>query len=172
MISALFGKAPDIHATASVHATAAVIGDESLKENASVWPGAVLRGDICNISIGRNSNVQDNSVLHTGKGQPLVVHDNVGIGHNVNLHSCEIGAGSLVGIGAIVLDGAKIGAGSIVAAGSLVPPDKEFPDGVMIMGSPAKAVRALTEQEKEYLKHVTTSYAKLMQVYKEAEKIL
>ena len=77
-----------------------------------------------------------------------------------------------VGIGAIVLDGAKIGAGSIVAAGSLVPPDKEFPDGMMIMGSPARAVRTLTAREKEYLKHVTTSYTKMMQVYKEAEKIL
>ena len=139
--------APDIHATAWVADSADVLGRVRLAENASVWYGAVLRGDNDWITVGANSNVQDGSVLHTDHGQPLVIGADVTIGHQVMLHGCTIGDGSLVGIQSVVLNGARIGRNCIVGAGSLVTAGKEFPDGVLIVGSPAKVVRALTAEQ-------------------------
>jgi len=123
------------------------MGKVELAENASVWYSAVIRGDNDPIRIGRNSNVQDGSVLHTDHGKPLTIGDNVTIGHQVMLHGCTIGDNSLVGIGAVVLNGARIGRHSIVGAGALVTEGKEFPDGVLIVGSPAKVVRELTPEQ-------------------------
>ena len=128
--------------------SAQVIGNVELAEDASVWFGVVIRGDTECISIGRGSNIQDASVLHADIGKPLTVGDNVTVGHKVMLHGCTIGDGSLIGIGAVVLNGAKIGKGCIVGAGALVTEGKEFPDGSMIIGSPAKVVRELTEQQQ------------------------
>ena len=116
-----------------------------LAENASVWFGAVLRGDIETIRIGRNSNVQDLSVLHADPGFPLTIGDNVTVGHQVMLHGCTIGDGSLIGIQAVILNGAKIGRNCIVGAGSVVTEGKEFPDNSLIIGSPAKVVRTLDD---------------------------
>lgn len=127
--------------------TAVVAGNVILKKNASVWFGAVLRGDNEPITVGENSNVQDNCVLHTDMGQPLTIGDNVTVGHLVMLHGCEIGDGTLIGIGSIILNGAKIGRNCLVGAGALITEGKTFPDGSMILGSPAKVVRTLDPQQ-------------------------
>lgn len=140
--------APRMAASTWVADSAQVMGNVELGEDASVWFGVVIRGDTDCIRIGRGSNIQDASVLHADVGKPLTVGDNVTVGHKVMLHGCTIGDGSLIGIGAVVLNGAKIGKGCIVGAGALVTEGKEFPDGSMIIGSPAKAVRELTEQQQ------------------------
>ena len=127
--------APQIHDTAFVADSADVIGRVHLAEDTSVWFGVVVRGDTDDIRIGRGSNIQDNSVLHTDEGIELVIGENVTVGHQCMLHGCTIGDGSLIGIGAIVLNGAKIGRGCIVGAGALVTEGKEFPDHSMILGS-------------------------------------
>ena len=142
---------PDIAPDAWVADSAEVIGRVVLGAQASVWYGAVLRGDNARISIGRASNVQDGSVLHTDDGKPLVIGDGVTIGHQVMLHGCTVGDGSLIGIQSVVLNGARIGKNSIVGAGSLVTEGKEFPDGALIVGSPAKVVRMLTAEQIEAL---------------------
>ncbi len=142
---------PDIAPDAWVAESAEVIGRVVLGEKASVWYGAVLRGDNARITIGRASNVQDGSVLHTDEGKPLVIGEGVTIGHQVMLHGCTVGDGSLIGIQSVILNGARIGKHSIVGAGSLVTEGKEFPDGALIVGSPAKVVRMLTPEQIEGL---------------------
>jgi carbonic anhydrase/acetyltransferase-like protein (isoleucine patch superfamily) len=127
--------------------TASVIGNVILKKNASIWFGAVLRGDNDPIFVGENSNVQDNSVLHTDLGQPLTIGANVTIGHMVMLHGCAIGDGSLVGIGSIVLNGAVIGRNCLIGAGSLITEGKVIADNSVVMGSPGKVVRTLSEEQ-------------------------
>ena len=133
---------------------ATIIGDVTLEKNTSIWFNAVLRGDIENIHIGEGSNVQDGSVLHTDPGCPLKVGKNVTVGHLVMLHGCTIGDNSLIGIGAVILNNAKIGNNCLVGAGALVTENKEFPDGMLIIGSPAKAVRELSP---EMIKDMTRS---------------
>ena len=140
-------RTPKIAASAYVAPTAVVIGTVELAEHSSVWFGAVLRGDNDPIRIGRNSNVQDGSILHTDVGQPLTVGENVTIGHQVMLHGCTVGDGSLIGIQAVVLNGAVIGRNCIVGAGAIVTERKEFPDGSMILGAPARLVRPLRPDE-------------------------
>jgi len=143
--------APRVADSAWVADSAQVMGNVELGEDASVWFGAVIRGDTEVIRIGQRSNIQDGSVLHADIGKPLTIGDDVTVGHKVMLHGCTIGDGSLVGIGAVVLNGARIGKGCIVGAGSLVTEGKEFPDGSMIMGSPAKVVRTLTPEQQQGL---------------------
>ena len=154
----LDGAAPQLAVTAWVADSAQVMGNVVLADGASVWFGAVIRGDTETIHIGRNSNVQDASVLHADVGQPLTIGDNVTVGHQVMLHGCTIGNGSLIGIGAIVLNGAKIGKNCLVGAGSLVTEGKEFPDGWMILGSPAKAVRQLSPEQIAHLEMSAMHY--------------
>ena len=144
----LDGVKPRIAATAWVADSAQVIGDVVLEDGASVWFGAVLRGDNATITVGRGSNVQDNSVLHTDDGVPLNIGENVTIGHQVMLHGCTIGAGSLIGIGSVVLNHAVIGERCLVGAGALVTERKVFEAGQMIVGSPAKAVRELSAEQQ------------------------
>jgi carbonic anhydrase/acetyltransferase-like protein (isoleucine patch superfamily) len=143
---------PDIADTAWVADSAQVMGAVTLADNASVWFGAILRGDTEHLTIGTNSNVQDGTVIHADRGYPVTVGENVTIGHQVMLHGCTIGDGSLIGIGAVVLNGAKIGKGCLVGASALITEDKEFPDGSMILGSPAKVVRVLTPAQIEGLR--------------------
>src|SRR5262245_13492852 len=131
----LDGQAPRLGEGAWVADSAQVIGNVELADKASVWFGAVVRGDTETIRIGRNSNVQDRSVLHADHGMPLTIGDNVTVGHQVMLHGCTIGDGSLVGIQAVVLNGAKIGRNCIVGAGSVVTEGKEFPDNSLIIGA-------------------------------------
>ncbi|RYX88856.1 MAG: gamma carbonic anhydrase family protein [Comamonadaceae bacterium] len=138
--------------------SAQVMGDVRMGEGCSVWFGAVIRGDTDTITIGSGTNVQDNSVLHADHGVPLTIGDNVTIGHQVMLHGCTIGNNSLIGIQAVVLNGARIGNNCLVGAGSLVTEGKEFPDGSMIIGSPAKAVRQLTPEQIEGLKRSAQHY--------------
>jgi len=141
----LDGKAPVLGSGAWVADSAQVIGAVELADNASVWFGTVIRGDTETIRIGRNSNIQDNSVLHADIGMPLTIGANVTVGHQVMLHGCTVGDGSLIGIQAVVLNGAKIGRNSIVGAGSVVTEGKEFPDNSLIIGAPAKVVRTLDD---------------------------
>ena len=131
--------------------TAVVVGDVELKQNASVWFGAVLRGDNDPIVIGENSNIQDLSVLHTDEGVPLTIGANVTIGHKVMLHGCTVGDSSLIGIGSVVLNRAAIGSHCIVGANSLITEGKRFPDNSLIVGSPARVVRELREEERALL---------------------
>jgi len=126
---------------------AVVVGHVILKRNASVWFGAVLRGDNEAITIGENSNVQDNCVLHTDVGKPLTIGADVTVGHMVMLHGCEIGDGSLVGIGSIILNGARIGRNCLIGAGALITEGKVIPDNSVVMGSPGKVVRPAGEDQ-------------------------
>jgi carbonic anhydrase/acetyltransferase-like protein (isoleucine patch superfamily) len=139
--------APRIAASAWVADSAQVIGQVELGDEASVWYGTVVRGDNDLIRIGRRTNIQDASVLHTDSGIQLTVGDDVTIGHQVMLHGCTVGDGTLVGIQSVVLNGARIGRNCLVGAGALVTEGKEFPDGVLIVGSPAKVVRELTPEQ-------------------------
>ena len=140
---------PQIHETAHIADSADVIGQVEMAEDSSVWYGVVVRADTDRIRIGRGSNIQDNSVLHTDAGIELVIGENVTVGHQCMLHGCSIGDGSLIGIGAIVLNRARIGRHCVVGAGALVTEGKEFPDYAMILGSPAKVVKTLTPEEAE-----------------------
>jgi carbonic anhydrase/acetyltransferase-like protein (isoleucine patch superfamily) len=157
-IYALDGAAPKIAESAWVADSAQVMGNVVLAEDASIWFGVVIRGDTETIRIGRGSNIQDLSVLHADHGMPLTVGEDVTVGHQVMLHGCTVGDGSLIGIGAVVLNGAKIGKGCLVGADSLVTEGKEFPDGSMILGSPAKVVRQLTPEQLEGLRQSAKHY--------------
>jgi carbonic anhydrase/acetyltransferase-like protein (isoleucine patch superfamily) len=141
----LDGKSPQLGEGAWVADSAQVIGTVELGPHSSVWFGTVIRGDTEIIRIGRNTNIQDNSVLHADQGVPLTIGDNVSVGHQVMLHGCTIGDNTLIGIQAVVLNGAKIGRNCIVGAGSVVTENKEFPDNSLIIGSPAKVVRTLDD---------------------------
>ena len=154
----LDGVAPQVAASAWVADSAQVMGDVRLGEDASVWFATVVRGDCESISIGAGSNVQDASVLHADIGQPLVIGERVTVGHQVMLHGCTIGDESLIGIGAVVLNGARIGRNCLVGAGSLVTEGKEFPDGSMILGSPARVVRQLSPEQIEGLRQSARHY--------------
>ena len=138
--------------------SADVIGSVRLGHNASVWFGAVVRGDTSDISVGEGSNIQDGSVLHADVGMPLTIGRHVTVGHQVMLHGCTVGDECLIGIGAVVLNGAKIGNNCLVGARSLVTEGKEFPPGSLIMGSPAKVVRELTPEQIEGLRQSAKGY--------------
>lgn len=158
--------APEIDPSAFVADTATVLGKVTLGSNASVWFGVTLRGDNERITIGANSNVQEGSVMHTDMGYPLEIGENVSIGHQAMLHGCTVGDGSLIGIQAVILNGARIGKGCLVGAGALVLEGKEFPDHSLILGSPAKAVRTLTEEDLLRLQANAAGYVARSQHYK------
>jgi carbonic anhydrase/acetyltransferase-like protein (isoleucine patch superfamily) len=162
----LDGHTPKLGQNAYVADSAQVIGKVTLEENASVWFGTIIRGDSEHIKIGRNSNVQDASVLHADEGVPLTLGENVSVGHKVMLHGCTVGDGSLIGIGAVVLNHAKIGKNCLVGAGALVTEGKEFPDGSMILGSPAKAVKQLSPEQIEGLKRIAKHYVENAERYR------
>ena len=145
---------------------AAVIGNITLKKNASVWFGAVLRGDNDPIIVGENSNIQDNSVCHTDDGMPLLIGDNVTVGHKVILHSCKVGNNSLVGMGSTVLNKAKIGNNCLVGANTLITEGKEFPDNSLIVGSPGAVKRELTDMEKKIIELSAFHYVENMKKFK------
>ncbi len=158
---------PDIDDSAYVTDSATLIGRVQLKANASVWFGATLRGDNELISIGENSNIQEACVLHTDAGFPLQVGDGVTVGHQAMLHGCSIGDGSLIGIQAVILNGARIGRNCLVGAGALVTEGKEFPDNSLIIGSPAKAVRTLSEEQLAALKQSSQMYVERARNYRQ-----
>ncbi len=165
-------RVPDIAPTAFVHESATVVGSVVLKDGVSVWPQAVIRGDTATITIGARSNVQDGSVLHVDEGVPLVIGEDVTIGHQVMLHGCTVGDGSLVGIQSVVLNGAVIGKGCLVGAGALVTEGKTFPDHVMILGSPARVARTLEPQHVARIRHGAVHYVEAAGRYRDgAERI-
>ena len=151
MIYALDGIAPTIAASAWVAEEATLIGKVVVEAEASIWFGAVIRGDNEEIRVGAGSNVQENCVLHTDMGFPLTIGTNCTIGHKAMLHGCTIGDGTLIGMGATVLNGAKIGRGCLIGASALITEGKEIPDGSLVMGSPGKVVRSLDETARAKL---------------------
>ncbi|MGE0752906.1 MAG: gamma carbonic anhydrase family protein [Variibacter sp.] len=150
--------------------TAVIIGKVRLLTDASVWFGSVLRGDNEWIEVGERSNVQENCTFHVDPGFPLTIGPRCTIGHNVVLHGCTIGAGSLVGMGAIILNGARIGENCLVGAGALVTEGKTFPDNSLIVGSPARAVRTLDEKGLAGIRHGSDWYVKRAEQYKKGLK--
>jgi len=165
--------APDIAADAYIDPAAVVIGAVSVGTESSLWPMAVARGDVNYIEIGRRTNIQDGTVLHVTHdheaspgGHPLVIGDEVTVGHNVTLHGCTVEARCLVGMGAVVLDGAVVRSGVLLAAGSLVPPGAELEGGYLWLGRPARRVRPLTEKELSHFAYSADHYVRLMQRYR------
>ena len=149
---------PTLAPSAWVADSAQVIGNVHMGEGSSVWYGAVLRGDNEAITLGARSNVQENSVLHTDPGFPLTLGEDVTVGHQVMLHGCTVGDGSLIGIQAVVLNGAKIGKNCLVGAGAIVTEGKEFPDNSLILGAPAKWVKEISAEQIGRLKHAAEHY--------------
>ncbi|MCJ9429121.1 gamma carbonic anhydrase family protein [Kordiimonas marina] len=153
MLYELDGVRPNLEDdSAWVAPNAAVIGRVNMAPRSSVWFGVTIRGDNDPVTIGEDSNIQDGSVLHTDIGAPLKIGKGVTVGHKVMLHGCTIGDYALIGMGSTILNHATIGAGSIVGAGSLVTEGKSFPEGVLIVGAPARVVRELKPEEKEMIK--------------------
>ena len=158
---------PQIAATAYIDPAAVVIGDVSIGEDSSVWPCAVIRGDVNWIRIGARTNIQDGSVLHVMKDEyPLQIGDNVTIGHATVLHGCTIESRCLIGMGSVILNNAKIGAGSIIAAGSLVPEGTVVPPGSLFMGHPGRFRRALTAEDQEAIDRYAERYVGYKETYR------
>lgn len=162
---------PQIADTAWVHDTAVVIGDVALGDAVSVWPTAVLRGDVHRIEVGARSNIQDGVIVHVAhegpyqSGFPALIGEDVTVGHRAVIHACTVGSRVLVGMGAIILDGAVVEDDVMIGANTLVPPRKHLESGYLYLGSPAKAVRPITETEREQLPYSAQHYVRLMRQY-------
>ena len=166
MIRSFEGIWPRLGEGVFVDASAQVIGDVALGEHASVWMNAVVRGDVNTIRIGSRTNIQDNCVVHVDQDDhPTVIGDDVTVGHSVTLHGCHVAARCLIGMGAVVLNGARIGSESIVAAGTLIPEGADIPPGSLVMGTPGKVRRAVTDEEREGFKESADGYVEYKNVY-------
>jgi carbonic anhydrase/acetyltransferase-like protein (isoleucine patch superfamily) len=148
-----------------VDKTAVLKGDIVIGENSSVWPNAVLRADFNRIIIGKNTNIQDNVTIHADKHNPVVVGDNVSVGHNAILHGCTVRNNCIIGMGAIVMDGSEICENCIIGAGSLVPPNKEIPPNSVVIGTPGKVVRTTTAEDLKLIKENAKDYVELKEKY-------
>ena len=166
MIYQLEDAGPQIHASAWVAENATLAGQITLQKDVSIWFNAVLRAEHAPITVGEGSNIQDGSVCHVDPGMPLTIGRSVTVGHKVMLHGCTIGDESLIGINAVILNGAKIGRNCLIGANSLVPEGKEIPDGSLVMGSPGKIVRTLSEAQIEGLKASAMHYVENGRRYK------
>ena len=149
---------PEVHTEAWVASNATIIGKVKLEKNSSIWFNAVLRGDIELITIGEGSNIQDGSVLHTDPGYPLTIGKGVTVGHIVMLHGCKIGNNTLIGISSTILNNAKIGSNCIIGANTLITENKVIPDNSLVLGSPGKVVRQITEKEKKEIEDNAIEY--------------
>lgn len=165
MIYKFKGITPDLEKANFVAASADIIGDVILDANSSIWYNCTLRGDIESIRIGKNTNIQDNTVVHVGYDVGTVIGDNVTVGHSAIIHGCTIEDNCLIGMGAIILNHAVIGKESIVGAGALVTTGKKFPPRSLIMGSPAKLIRSISDKELEGSRKNTESYVKISKEY-------
>ena len=166
MIKSFQNTLPKIHETAYVTDDAIIIGDVEIGAESSVWFGSILRGDVNFIRIGERTNVQDGTIIHvSSKTNPTILEDEVTLGHRVTLHGCHIETGCLIGIGSIILDGARVGKNSLIAAGSLVTPNTEIPPRSLVMGSPAKVKRELSEAEVKDLERFWRNYVSLSRIY-------
>jgi len=157
---------PELHPQSWIAPDAAVIGKVKLDKGASVWFGAVLRGDNELIWIGEDSNVQDGTVMHTDMGLPLTLGKGITVGHNAMLHSCTVGDYSLIGINAVILNGATIGSYCIIGANALITEGKHIPDGSLVMGAPGKVVRQVTDEERVFLQKSASHYAQNAERYR------
>ena len=167
MIINFEGNEPKIHKEACIFENTSIIGDANIDKDANIWFGTVIRADEAEILIGEGTNVQDNCTLHVGKKhQPLHIGKNVTIGHGAIVHGCKIENEVLIGMGAIVLNGAYIGKNTIIGAGALVSEGKEIPSGVLCLGVPARVIRKLTEEEIQSIKHSAKYYINLSKKYK------
>lgn len=167
MIKSFRDTNPKIHETAFIAEDAVVIGDVEIGAEASVWYGSIVRGDVNFIRIGARTNIQDGSVIHvSSETHSTVLEEEVTVGHRVTLHGCHVEKGCLIGIGAIILDGARIGKNSLVAAGSLVTPGTIIPERSLVMGSPARVKRELSEDEVKGLEKFWRNYVLLREFYK------
>lgn len=160
MILTFQGVAPSVPSNSFVAPNATLVGSVELGEEASVWFGAVLRGDVATIRIGATSNVQDGVIIHSDPGFPVTIGRGVTIGHAAKLHGCTVEDGALIGIGATVLDGAVIGKNALIGANSLIPPGKVIPERALVMGSPGKVVRMLTDEEVKQLEWAAEEYVR------------
>jgi len=166
MIKPFNGVSPRIHETAFVTDDATVIGDVEIGEDASIWFGSIVRGDVNYIRIGARTNIQDGTVIHvSSETHPTELEHEVTVGHRVTLHGCYVESGCLIGIGAILLDGVRVGKNSIVAAGTLLTPGTVIPPGSMVMGAPGKVRRPLTDEELEGLPQFWKNYTELKKHY-------
>ncbi|MBN1055954.1 gamma carbonic anhydrase family protein [Clostridium botulinum] len=161
MVKNFSNNSPNISESVYISETSVIIGDVVIKENSNIWFGAVLRGDEQSISIGCETNIQENVVIHGDGDNNVTVGNGVTIGHGAIIHGCAIGDNVLIGMGAIILNGAKISKNSIVAAGSLITQNKEFEDGSLILGNPAKVIRKLTQEEIQANKESSLTYVNL-----------
>lgn len=162
------GKWPQIARSAYIDQASVIIGDVTIGEDSSVWPKCVVRGDVHCIRIGARTNIQDGCILHVMKDEwPLVLEDEVTVGHSVTLHGCRIESRCLIGMGAIILNGVRIGTGSIIAAGTLIPERTVIPPGSLVMGSPGKVKRALTDADRQSIAAYAERYVSYQKIYKE-----
>jgi carbonic anhydrase/acetyltransferase-like protein (isoleucine patch superfamily) len=167
MIRPFRGTVPQIHPTAYIEESAQVIGDVHIGAHSSVWFNATVRGDVFYIRIGERTNIQDGTVIHVSNGtHATILEDEVTIGHNVTLHGCYVERGSLIGIGAIVMDGVRVGAQSLVAAGSLLSPGTQIPPRSLVMGQPARVKRPLTDEEVAALEVFWKNYVGYIRMYR------
>jgi carbonic anhydrase/acetyltransferase-like protein (isoleucine patch superfamily) len=167
MIREFGGHKPEVHHTAYVDESASVIGEVSIAEGASVWPGAVLRGDMGLISIGRHTSIQDNAVCHATRGESTTsIGENVSVGHGAVLHGCKVGDNCIIGMNSVIMDNAVIGEWSIVAAGAVVTQNKKFPPKSIIAGLPAKVIKEADEAALNYIKWNGEEYKEILKHYR------
>ncbi|GER66482.1 gamma carbonic anhydrase family protein [Weizmannia acidilactici] len=166
MIYPFHGKTPVISPTAYIADYVTITGDVEIGDESSIWFNTVIRGDVAPTRIGRRVNVQDNCVLHQSPNTPLILEDEVTVGHQAILHSCHIHPKALIGMGSIILDGAEIGEGAFIGAGSLVPQGKKIPPRTLAFGRPAKVIRELTEEDIQDMRRIVHEYAEKAQYYK------
>lgn len=170
MIYPYKGKLPKISPSAFIADYVTITGDVEIGDESSVWFNSVIRGDVAPTIIGKKVNIQDNSVLHQSPNNPLIIEDEVTVGHQVILHSCIIRKKALIGMGSIILDKAEIGEGAFIGAGSLVPPGMKIPPNTLAFGRPAKVVRELTEDDIKEMKRISREYAEKAQYYKSLQE--
>ena len=163
-------KIPSIDETAFIADYVTITGDVTIGPESTIWFNTVIRGDVAPTIIGRKVSIQDLSCLHQSPNKPLIIEDEVTIGHQATLHSCIIRKGALVGMGSIILDGAEIGEGAFIGAGSLVPPGKKIPPNSLAMGSPAKVVRELNDADKADVQRIIREYVEKGQYYKSLQQ--
>lgn len=170
MIYPYKGKTPTIDDSAFIADYVTITGDVTIGPETTIWFNTVIRGDVAPTIIGSKVSIQDLSCLHQSPNKPLIIEDEVTIGHQVTLHSCTIRKGALIGMGSIILDGAEIGDGAFIGAGSLVPPGKKIPPNSLALGSPAKVVRELNEDDKADVQRIIWEYVEKGQYYKSLQK--
>ncbi|MBN2406398.1 MAG: gamma carbonic anhydrase family protein [Elusimicrobia bacterium] len=171
MISGFKDFMPEIDPTAYVSGASHIIGKVKLGPGVSVWPAAVLRGDVEGIEVGSNSNIQDGTIIHTNYDMPTIIGENVTVGHGVILHGCRVSSMTLIGMGAVLLDGCEVPEQTIVAAGTLVPEGGKLEPGSVYMGVPARRVRGITDEERKLIERNAEEYVLLAGVYRNGARV-